>query len=39
MVKPLEGGKLKILKIVIFDIFTSIPIKSTMLITNIKEFS
>ena len=37
MVKPLEGVKLKILKIVIFDISTSFPTKSTMLIKNMKE--
>ena len=37
MVKSVEGTKFKIFKIVIFDICTSIPTKSTMLITNMKE--
>ena len=37
MFEAVEGTKVKILKIVIFDICTSIPTKSTMPITNIKE--
>ena len=37
MGKPLEGANLRIFKIVIFDIYTLIPTKSTMLITNMKE--
>ena len=36
-VKAVEGAKIKILIIVIFGICTSIPIKSNMLITNVKE--
>ena len=38
MVQPLEGAKVKIFKIVIFDIYSLIPTKLTMLITNMKEF-
>ena len=37
MVKPVEGQKLRVFKIVIFDIYTSIPTELTMLITNMKE--
>ena len=37
MVKAVEGTKVKIFKIVIFDICTSVPTKSTMQITNMKE--
>ena len=36
-VKDVEGTKVKIFIIVILDICTSIPTKSTMLITNMKE--
>ena len=36
-VKAVEGTKIKIFILVILDIFTSIPTKSTMLITNMKE--
>ena len=37
MAKPLEGSKLKIFKMVVFDIYTSIHTELTMLITNMKE--
>ena len=33
-----RGRQIKIFKIVILDIYTLIPTKSTMLITNMKEF-
>ena len=36
-VEAVEGTKVKIFIIVIFDICTWIPTKSTMLITNMKE--
>ena len=37
-VKAVEGAKVRIFIIKIFEICTTFPTKSTMLITNMKEF-